>query len=181
MTPPESKTLQCGAYFPSTVESIFREADINKDGIVSGQEAVNFFLSTDIDKKRLSEVWEAATSSQPGGLTPYQFSRALRLVSLLQTGCVFTNEFVEKALDPRIGLQLPTPKIGEQYLRCVPAEAGLGPTSTRASPETAKAEVRSPHSLRPHSTIDRGVLMTRFRGYQHKFIVFWNIQAIESM
>jgi hypothetical protein len=109
--------LQCGRLFPGTVMGIFRNADVNKDGIVSGSEAIEFFNSTGIDKKHLKDIWDIATESQPGGLTPAQFSRALRLVSLLQTGCVFTDEFISKALHPQTGLQLPDPKIGAHYLR----------------------------------------------------------------
>lgn len=129
--------LQCGAYFPGTVLGMFRAADVNGDGIVSGKEAIDFFMSTGLKQSNLSQVWEAATASQPGGLTPSQFSRALRLVSLLQVGCVFSKEFVDKALHPTTGLQLPTPKVGDQFLAHV---------STDVSPEkpasSTKAEVR---------------------------------------
>ena len=114
-----SEVLQCGAYFPATVKSIFHAADANGDGVVSGQEAVAFFVSTGLKKEHLSQVWEAATASQPGGLTLPQFSRALRLVSLLQVKCVFNEEYVAKALHPQTGLHLPTPKIGQRYLEGV--------------------------------------------------------------
>jgi hypothetical protein len=111
--------LQCGSYFPGTVEAIFHAADKNNDGVVSGAEAVSFFLSTGLQKEDLSKVWDAATRSQPGGLSVVQFSRALRLVSLLQVGCVFNDEYVNKALHPTTGLQLPTPKVGEEYLNAI--------------------------------------------------------------
>lgn len=138
--------LQCGAYFPGTVLDIFRAADTNCDGLVSGKEAVDFFVSTGLLKTNLSQVWEAATASQPGGLTPAQFSRALRLVSLLQVGCVFSKEFVDKALHPTTGLQLPTPTVGEQFLAYVPQEiAGNQPASTTTKPaEAPKPAVREP-------------------------------------
>lgn len=132
--------LQCGAYFPGTVLDIFRAADANRDGIVSGKEAVDFFMSTGLLKSNLSQVWEAATASQPGGLNPAQFSRALRLVSLLQARCVFSKEFVDKALDPRTGLQLPTPKVGKQFLEYVPEDIGQqagSPTKPAAPPSAA--------------------------------------------
>lgn len=109
--------LQCGSLFPTTVYSVFRAADIDKDGIVSGNEAVAFFQSTGVDKSYLKSVWDLATDSQPGGLTPAHFSRALRLISLLQAGCQLTDEFVKKALHPQTGLQLPDPKFGSQYLQ----------------------------------------------------------------
>jgi hypothetical protein len=109
--------LQCGRLFPGTVLGIFRNADLNGDGIVSGNEAVEFFSATGVEKRHLKAVWDIATESQPGGLTPAQFSRALRLISLLQTGCEFTDEFISKALHPQIGLQLPDPKVGAHYLR----------------------------------------------------------------
>ena len=108
--------LQCGRLFPGTVLSIFKNADRNGDGVVSGAEAVDFFNATGVDKKHLRSVWDVATESQPGGLNPAQFSRALRLISLLQTGCELTDEFAAKALHPQTGLQLPDPKIGAQYL-----------------------------------------------------------------
>jgi hypothetical protein len=109
--------LQCGRYFPSTVLSIFRNADVDQDGIVSGNEAVTFFASTGVDKKYLRSVWDIATDSQAGGLTPQHFSRALRLISLLQTGCEFKKEFIDKALHPQTGLQLPDPRLGSDYLK----------------------------------------------------------------
>eukprot|EP00892_Ulva_mutabilis_P009120 jgi/Ulvmu1/6580/UM003_0217.1 len=136
--------LQCGAYFPGTVMDIFRAADVNGDGIVSGKEAVDFFMSTGLAQSNLSQVWEAATASQPGGLTPSQFSRAMRLVSLLQVGCVFSKEFVDKALHPTTGLQLPTPKVGEQFLALAPAEAG--PDKPQGNGKADKAEVPKPQS-----------------------------------
>jgi hypothetical protein len=109
--------LQCGRLFPSTVLNIFKNADADKDGIVSGKEAVDFFSSTGVDKQHLRSVWNIVTDSQPGGLTPVHFSRALRLISLLQTGCEFTDEFIAKALHPQTGLQLPEPQMGSQYLK----------------------------------------------------------------
>ena len=133
-----SEVLQCGAYFPSTVKCIFHAADTNGDGIVSGQEAVAFFVSTGLKKENLSQVWEAATASQPGGLTLPQFSRALRLVSLLQVKCVFTEEYVSKALHPQTGLHLPTPKIGQQYLEGVD-----GTTPSDSSSPSRAVPVRS--------------------------------------
>lgn len=133
--------LQCGAFFPGTVLDIFRAADADRDGIVSGKEAVDFFMSTGLLKSNLSQVWEAATASQPGGLNPAQFSRALRLVSLLQARCVFSKEFVDKALDPRTGLQLPTPKVGKQFLEYVPEDISgqqpSNPTKPTAAPSAA--------------------------------------------
>lgn len=135
MTDDLSEVLQCGSYFPATVKSIFHIADANQDGVVSGQEAVAFFLSTGLQKEHLSQVWEAATNSQPGGLTLPQFSRALRLVSLLQAKVAFNEEFVGKALHPQTGLHLPTPKIGQEYLvsaDTVPRSAGSSPTRAPA-------------------------------------------------
>lgn len=132
-----SEVLQCGAYFPATVKGIFHAADTNGDGIVSGQEAVAFFLSTGLQKQHLSQVWEAATCSQPGGLTLPQFSRALRLVSLLQVNCLFSDEFVSKALHPQTGLHLPTPKIGQQYLTGVDTPASADSSPSRRVRSTA--------------------------------------------
>jgi hypothetical protein len=114
--------LQCGHLFPATVLGIFRNADMNQDGIVSGNEAVEFFASTGVDKKYLHALWERATDSKPGGLTPAHFSRALRLVSLLQTGCDFTDDFIAKALHPTTGLRLPDPKVGSKYMKATCAD-----------------------------------------------------------
>ena len=113
--------LQCGRLIPGTVLGVFRNADRDGNGIVSGNEAVEFFSSTGVDKKHLKAVWDLATEKQPGGLTPAQFSRALRLISLLQTGCQLTDDFVAKALDPQTGLRLPQPRMGPQYLGAAPA------------------------------------------------------------
>jgi hypothetical protein len=135
-----TNVLQCGSYFPATVKGIFHAADLNGDGIVSGQEAVAFFLSTGLQKEHLSQVWEKSTSSQPGGLTLPQFSRALRLVSLLQVRCAFNDEFVSKALHPQTGLHLPTPKIGKQYLEGI--NSASQSSSLNVSP-TRPATVRS--------------------------------------
>jgi hypothetical protein len=114
--PPGVAVLKCGAIESDAVREIFARADRNRDGLVSGEEAVSFFATTGLDQRALAAVWNKATASQPGGLTPPQFSRALRLVSLIQTGCAFTDEFVAKALEPQTGLQLPTPKIGESFM-----------------------------------------------------------------
>lgn len=127
--------LQCGAFFPSTVLAIFNNADVNKDGIVSGPEAVEFFASTGVEKQHLRSVWSLATQDQPGGLTPAHFSRALRLISLLQTGCEFKEEYIEKALHPQMGLRLPDPQIGRQFMKPPPSSVRFAhPTSRMPLP-----------------------------------------------
>lgn len=143
------QVLSTGTLTPEDVVSIFHRADINKDGIVSGNEAVAFFNTTGLGTKQLHAVWERATAGERGGLTTVQFSRALRLVALIQAQQDFSEANVARALEPAGGQDFAAPSMGVQFQanvgappvpavrgRCYSVSLKLHPSSEHSSPSS---------------------------------------------
>lgn len=64
-------------------ERWFRVADEDRDGVVSGGEAVKFFQRSGLSQERLGQIWELSSGGQ-ASLNQFQFSTAMRLVALAQ-------------------------------------------------------------------------------------------------
>ncbi|KAI1460972.1 hypothetical protein F4805DRAFT_454420 [Annulohypoxylon moriforme] len=65
---------------------LFREADIEGAGIVTGDVAVKFFEKTRLDSRILGEIWQVADNENRGFLTPVGFGLVLRLIGHAQAG-----------------------------------------------------------------------------------------------
>ncbi|KAI1091471.1 hypothetical protein F5B19DRAFT_458479 [Rostrohypoxylon terebratum] len=65
---------------------LFREADTEGAGIVTGDVAVKFFEKTRLDSRILGEIWQVADSENRGFLTPVGFGLVLRLIGHAQAG-----------------------------------------------------------------------------------------------
>ncbi|KAI1099628.1 hypothetical protein F4804DRAFT_321372 [Jackrogersella minutella] len=65
---------------------LFREADIEGAGIVTGDVAVKFFEKTRLDSRILGEIWQIADNENRGFLTPVGFGLVLRLIGHAQAG-----------------------------------------------------------------------------------------------
>ncbi|KAI2467789.1 hypothetical protein F4781DRAFT_297585 [Annulohypoxylon bovei var. microspora] len=65
---------------------LFREADIEGAGIVTGDVAVKFFEKTRLDSRVLGEIWQVADNENRGFLTPVGFGLVLRLIGHAQAG-----------------------------------------------------------------------------------------------
>ncbi|KAG6548689.1 hypothetical protein Mapa_009844 [Marchantia paleacea] len=92
-------------------EDYFRRADLDKDGRISGQEAVAFFQGANLPQVTLAKIWQFADQGQSGYLTKLQFYNALKLVTVAQTGRELTPEIVRAALAGPAAAQIPAPRI----------------------------------------------------------------------
>jgi hypothetical protein len=66
-------------------DQLFVQADMNGDGLVGGQEGVQFLMKSGLSKGVLREIWETASNGAPV-LTRPDFYKAMRLVHLSQNG-----------------------------------------------------------------------------------------------
>ncbi|KAK0613347.1 hypothetical protein B0T14DRAFT_526058 [Immersiella caudata] len=65
---------------------LFRQADTENVGVVTGEIAVKFFEKTRLDSRVLGEIWQIADKENRGFLTPAGFGIVLRLIGHAQAG-----------------------------------------------------------------------------------------------
>ncbi|KAI1492858.1 hypothetical protein F5X96DRAFT_624637 [Biscogniauxia mediterranea] len=65
---------------------LFRQADTESVGVVTGDVAVKFFEKTRLDSRILGEIWQIADQENRGFLTPAGFGIVLRLIGHAQQG-----------------------------------------------------------------------------------------------
>ncbi|KAH7321234.1 hypothetical protein B0I35DRAFT_450653 [Stachybotrys elegans] len=81
---------------------LFRQADTDQVGVVTGEVAVKFFEKTRLDSRILGEIWQIADKENRGFLTPAGFGIVLRLIGHAQAGREPTAELaLQKAPLPR--------------------------------------------------------------------------------
>eukprot|EP00249_Psilotum_nudum_P020764 c27837_g1_i1 orf=197-3274(+) len=119
-------------------DAYFRSADLDRDGRISGREAVTFFQGANLPKPVLAKIWQYADQGQTGFLSRAEFFNALKLVTVAQTGRELTPDIVRAALAGPASSQIPVPRIASpsgppvapqpQAYR-FPASGGLGPNA----------------------------------------------------
>ncbi|XP_023162573.2 epidermal growth factor receptor substrate 15-like 1 isoform X2 [Drosophila hydei] len=67
-------------------EEIFRQSDLDKDGLVSGLEVKDIFIKSGIPQRSLADIWALCDTNQSGKLTVEQFALAMWLVERKQRG-----------------------------------------------------------------------------------------------
>ncbi|TDZ29543.1 putative calcium-binding protein [Colletotrichum spinosum] len=89
---------------------LFRQADSDSVGIVTGETAVKFFEKTRLDSRVLGEIWQIADKENRGFLTPAGFGIVLRLIGHAQAGREPTAEIaLQQGPLPRFdSIPLPT-------------------------------------------------------------------------
>ncbi|RAL62845.1 hypothetical protein DID88_004687 [Monilinia fructigena] len=65
---------------------LFRQADTENIGVVTGEVAVKFFEKTRLEPRILGEIWQIADKENRGLLTPAGFGIVLRLIGHYQAG-----------------------------------------------------------------------------------------------
>ncbi|KAJ0304260.1 hypothetical protein COL516b_006151 [Colletotrichum fioriniae] len=96
---------------------LFRQADTESVGVVTGETAVKFFEKTRLDSRVLGEIWQIADKENRGFLTPAGFGLVLRLIGHCQAGREPTTEIALQpgplprfdGMPPPAGLASPTP------------------------------------------------------------------------
>ncbi|KAI5082776.1 hypothetical protein GOP47_0002519 [Adiantum capillus-veneris] len=96
---------------PDLFDAYFRRADVDRDGRISGQEAVSFFQGANLHREVLAKVWQYADKGQTGFLSRLEFYNALKLVTVAQSGRELTPALVSKALSEPAASQIPAPQI----------------------------------------------------------------------
>ncbi|KAK2002432.1 UBA/TS-N domain-containing protein [Colletotrichum falcatum] len=116
---------------------LFRQADTESVGVVTGETAVKFFEKTRLDSRVLGEIWQIADKENRGFLTPAGFGLVLRLIGHAQAGREPTTEI---ALQPG-----PLPRFDG-----MPPPAGLtSPTAPPAVPLQAQGTGGGPIRIPP--------------------------------
>lgn len=92
-------------------DAYFRRADLDRDGRISGVEAVSFFQGSGLHKQVLAQIWAIANQSQSGFLGRAEFYNALKLVTVAQSKRDLTPEMVKAALYGPASAQIPAPQI----------------------------------------------------------------------
>nr|XP_016928838.1 epidermal growth factor receptor substrate 15-like 1 isoform X4 [Drosophila suzukii] len=67
-------------------EEIFRQSDLDKDGLVSGLEVKDIFIKSGIPQRTLADIWALCDTNQSGKLTVDQFALAMWFVERKQRG-----------------------------------------------------------------------------------------------
>ncbi|KAJ6783195.1 hypothetical protein PWT90_01235 [Aphanocladium album] len=111
---------------------LFRQADTDGVGVVTGDVAVTFFDKTRLDSRILGEIWQIADKENRGFLTPTGFGIVLRLIGHAQAGSEPTQEL---ALQPG-----PLPRFDgfapPQVSSPIPAQHSGTPAGARIPPLT---------------------------------------------
>lgn len=116
---------------------LFRQADTESVGVVTGDIAVKFFEKTRLDSRLLGEVWQIADSENRGFLTPAGFGVALRLIGHAQAG---------REPSPQVALQTgPIPRFDGFTPTAPPlAPAPTGSPQPISAQGTGNAPIRIP-------------------------------------
>ncbi|ONK55929.1 uncharacterized protein A4U43_C10F2400 [Asparagus officinalis] len=115
-------------------DQFFNRADLDRDGKISGAEAVAFFQGSNLPKPVLAQIWMHADQNRTGFLGRIEFNNALRLVTVAQSGRELTPDIVRAALFGPAASKIPPPKINP-----VPGQMG-----SVATPRPQLASVAPP-------------------------------------
>ncbi|ONK64215.1 uncharacterized protein A4U43_C07F23330 [Asparagus officinalis] len=101
--PPQSPNM-------NDFEVMFKRADLDQDGRISGSEAVAFFRGSNLPQHVLAQIWMHANHNQAAFLGRPEFFNALRLITVAQSGRELTPDIVKAALGPAAA-KIPAPQI----------------------------------------------------------------------
>eukprot|EP00252_Welwitschia_mirabilis_P018650 TRINITY_DN4149_c0_g1_i1.p1 TRINITY_DN4149_c0_g1~~TRINITY_DN4149_c0_g1_i1.p1 ORF type:complete len:544 (-),score=111.30 TRINITY_DN4149_c0_g1_i1:210-1841(-) len=73
----------------------FEYADADRDGRVTGADAVRFFSLSQLPREQLKQIWAVADSKRQGFLGFKEFVTAMQIVSLAQTGNEITADILK--------------------------------------------------------------------------------------
>ncbi|XP_014504589.1 epidermal growth factor receptor substrate 15-like 1 [Vigna radiata var. radiata] len=110
-------------------DAYFRRADLDRDGRISGAEAVSFFQGSGLPKHVLAQIWAFANQSQSGFLGRAEFYNALKLVTVAQSKRELTPEMVKAALYGPAASKIPAPQINFSATVAPPVSAPAPPAS----------------------------------------------------
>ncbi|XP_011096959.1 intersectin-1 isoform X1 [Sesamum indicum] len=92
-------------------EAYFQRADVDRDGRISGNEAVAFLQASNLPRQVLAQIWMYADQNRTGFLGRSEFYNALKLVTVAQSKRDLTPELVKAALYGPASAKIPAPQI----------------------------------------------------------------------
>ncbi|XP_052202300.1 uncharacterized protein LOC127808033 isoform X2 [Diospyros lotus] len=124
-------------------EAYFQRADLDRDGRISGAEAVAFFQGSNLPKQVLAQIWMHADQRRTGFLGRTEFYNALKLVTVAQSKRDLTPDIVKAALYGPASAKIPPPQIS---LATTPA-AQVNPVVAAPTPQMGPVAPTSSQSL----------------------------------
>ncbi|KAH6799777.1 Calcium-binding EF hand family protein [Perilla frutescens var. hirtella] len=121
-------------------EEYFQKADLDRDGRISGAEAVGFLQGSNLPRQVLAQIWMHADQNRTGFLSRPEFYNALKLVTVAQSKRELTPDIVKAALFGPASAKIPPPQIN------VSATPGPQPSPVAASPLTQVGAASQPSS-----------------------------------
>ncbi|KAK4390046.1 EH domain-containing protein 2 [Sesamum angolense] len=92
-------------------EEYFQRADLDRDGRISGAEAVSFLQGSNLPRQVLAQIWTHADQNRTGFLSRPEFYNALKLVTVAQSKRELTPDIVKAALYGPASAKIPAPQI----------------------------------------------------------------------
>ncbi|XP_073066186.1 uncharacterized protein [Primulina eburnea] len=134
-------------------EAYFQRADLDRDGRISGAEAVSFFQGSNLPKEVLAQIWMHADQNHIGYLSRPEFYNALKLVTVAQSKRELTPEIVKAALFGPASAKIPAPRINLAATPVPPSK----PAASVPSPQVGAPPLQSSQNfglreLAPSST-----------------------------
>ncbi|TVU07526.1 hypothetical protein EJB05_40884 [Eragrostis curvula] len=123
-------------------DAYFRAADLDRDGRISGQEAVAFFKGSGLPQPVLAQIWTYADKNRTGFLAREDFYNSLKLVTVAQSGRELTPDIVRSALYGPAAAKIPAPRINisaaasQNGAIASPSNATQTPGSAQPNPAT---------------------------------------------
>lgn len=119
-------------------DSIFASIDTAKAGLISGDQAVAFFMNAQLPEETLAQIWDLADIDADGQLTRDEFAVAMHLVRLVRAGKEPLPQTLPPALIPpsmrRRPPVVPTPA-------AVPAPAPAAAPAPAPTPRSAAEDL----------------------------------------
>lgn len=136
-------------------DSIFETVDSAKAGVITGDQAVAFFMKAQLPEEVLAQIWDLADIDADGQLTREEFAVAMYLVRIQRSGKEPLPQVLPPALvPPNMRRQAPPPAVAPAPAPAAPAPAPPAPVPPSAaddlfgldSPVTAPAQPQMPQS-----------------------------------
>ncbi|KAL6995988.1 hypothetical protein U1Q18_006126 [Sarracenia purpurea var. burkii] len=119
-----------GGPYKDQFEAYFQRADLDRDGRISGAEAVAFFQGSNLPKQVLAQIWMHADQGRTGFLGRAEFCNALKLITVAQSKRELTPDIVKAALYGPASAKIPPPQINLAAATAAPQLNAVAPAPT---------------------------------------------------
>ncbi|KAK6154047.1 hypothetical protein DH2020_013686 [Rehmannia glutinosa] len=137
-------------------EAYFQRADVDRDGRVSGNEAVAFLQASNLPRQVLAQIWMYADQNRVGFLGRSEFYNCLKLVTVAQSKRELTPDLVKAALYGPASARIPAPQINLAATAGSQSNAKAGPSPVQvAGPPTSTQGIGATRHFSPRNACDR--------------------------